>query len=363
MMIKDNLIMEEAGIEQVPYKQPGDTVKTITPRFDKSWGMSSAMPVLSVVIPVHNEATTLLELRHALQPVLESISLPWEVIFVDDGSVDHSLDLISGLCREDARYKAVVFSRNFGKEVALAAGLDLAAGKAVVLMDADMQHPPEVIVDFMVQWRAGFQNVYGVRQDREADGRIRGYLSLMFYALFERLSGTSLPAGAGDFRLLDRKAVEAINSFTERSRFTKGIYSWVGYRSIGVPFEVPVRRCGQSSFGIRSLLGFALDGIASFSMVPLRISALVGMSISLIAFFYVIVFFAKTIILGIDVPGFPTLVISTMLLSGAQLLSLGVIGEYIGRIYKEVKGRPLYVVSEMININKVSTPESTQVHR
>ncbi|MEE9321738.1 MAG: glycosyltransferase family 2 protein [Granulosicoccus sp.] len=363
MRDKDTLIMEETRNERAPYKRPGDAVHIVTPGIDKPRKMNSVTTVLSVVIPVHNEANTLLELRNTLQPVLDSIGMAWEVIFVDDGSVDRSLDMIATLCREDARYKAVVFSRNFGKEVALAAGMDLAAGRAVVLMDADLQHPPALIIEFIAQWRAGYQNVYGVRQDREADSRIRGYLSRMFYALFEKLSGTSLPAGAGDFRLLDRKAVETIKSFTERSRFTKGIYSWVGYRSIGVPFEVPVRSGGKSSFGIRSLLGFAMDGIASFSMVPLRISALVGLFISLVAFCYVIVFFTKTMIFGIDVPGFPTLVVSTMLLSGVQLLSLGVIGEYIGRIYKEVKGRPLYVISEMININKVSTAESAQVHR
>jgi glycosyltransferase involved in cell wall biosynthesis len=275
------------------------------------------------------------------------------VIFVDDGSTDGTLARLRTLHDRDRRCKAVSLSRNFGKEIAIAAGLSYAAGDAAVLMDADLQHPPELITEFVQQWRAGFDIVYGQRQDRNTDSFTRRWASRAFYAAFHKLSGTPLPKGAGDFRLLDRKAVDAMNRMRERGRFNKGLYAWMGFRSQGVPFVVPPRQgSGGTRWRPRQLLRFALDGIASFTTIPLRVWSYVGLLTSLFAFCYAMVFLVKTLIYGVDVPGFPSLIISVMFFAGVQLISLGVIGEYLGRMYEEIKGRPLFLVSEELGIGR-----------
>lgn len=308
---------------------------------------------LSVVVPVLNEERGLEPLVGRLVPVLEGLGLDWEVIFVDDGSVDGTLAKLRALHVQDRRLKAISLSRNFGKEVAVAAGLTYAAGDAAVLMDADLQHPPELIGDFVERWRAGFDIVYGRRLDRDNDGFIRRWASRAFYAAFHKLSGTPLPEGAGDFRLLDRKAVDAMNRIGERVRFNKGLYSWMGFRSVGVPFNVPPRQgSGGSRWRPRQLLRFGLDGIASFTTVPLRVWSYLGLVISLFAFCYAVFVLVETLIYGADVPGFPSLIISVMFFAGVQLISLGVIGEYLGRMYEEIKGRPLFLVSEELGIGR-----------
>lgn len=301
---------------------------------------------LTIVIPAFNEADNIRPLMAELVPVLEGLGLRWSVIFVDDGSRDETLALVRDLTESDERIGFLGLSRNFGKEVAIAAGLHHADGDAVVIMDADLQHPPKVIEEFVQLWLSGYQMVYGQRIDRDADSLPRRTFSRMFYSLFERLSGTRLPEGAGDFRLLDRKAVDALNSMPERARFTKGLYSWIGYRSVGVPFQIPPRESGESRFSISRLLTFAMDGLVSFSTMPLKVWSYLGLVISVVGFLYAAVLVFETLFFGIDVPGFPTIVVSIMLFSGVQLMSLGMIGEYIGRIYEEGKGRPLYFVAE-----------------
>jgi glycosyltransferase involved in cell wall biosynthesis len=289
--------------------------------------------------------------------VLESLGLDWQVIFVDDGSSDGTLAALRALNAEDARVRAVSLSRNFGKEVAIAAGLSYAHADAAVLMDADLQHPPEVIADFVAQWRAGFDVIYGQRRDRKSDSLAHRWAARAFYAAFRNLSGTMLPPGAGDFRLLDRKAVEAMNRMRERVRFNKGLYAWMGFRSIGVPFDVPVRPGkDRSRWRPRQLLRFGLDGIASFTTIPLRVWSYIGLATSLFALGYAMVFLIKTLIFGTDVPGFPTLIISVMFFAGVQLISLGVIGEYLGRMYEEIKGRPLFLVAEELGIEPAAAP-------
>jgi glycosyltransferase involved in cell wall biosynthesis len=306
---------------------------------------------LTVIVPVLNEERGVDPLIARLRPVLDGLDLDWDVIFIDDGSTDGTLVRLKAIHDREPRIKAISLSRNFGKEIAIAAGLKYVSADAAVLMDGDLQHPPEIISEFVRHWRSGYEVVYGQRRDRAADTLVHRWSARAFYAAFEKLSGTTLPAGAGDFRLLDRKAVDAMNRMRERVRFNKGLYAWMGFRSVGVPFDVPPRHdAGRSRWRPRQLLRFGLDGIASFTTIPLRVWSYVGLLISAFAFCYAMLFLIKTLLFGTDVPGFPTLVISVMFFSGVQLLSLGVIGEYLGRMYEEVKGRPLFLVSEELGI-------------
>jgi glycosyltransferase involved in cell wall biosynthesis len=308
-------------------------------------------PLISVVVPVLNEAAGLKALLDRLRPVLERIGA-WEIVFVDDGSSDGTLGLIRSAHATDPRIKAISFSRNFGKEIAIAAGLRYVRGDAAVIMDADLQHPPELIEEFVAKWRAGYQVVYGERLDRDADGALRRLLSRAFYRTFNALSKSDIPEGAGDFRLLDRRAIDAMNALNETSRFNKGLFSWIGFRSVGVPFVVPDRIHGPSRWNFRALVRFALDGLTSFSTLPLRVWSLLGLAISLTAFAGALVFLVRTLVYGADVPGFPSLIISVMIFSGVQLISLGVLGEYLGRVYEEVKARPLFIVAEEIGASR-----------
>ncbi len=305
---------------------------------------------LSVVIPVFNEARNLRPLIEALRPVLDREASGWEVIFVDDGSADDSLAVIRELNRIDARLRAVSFSRNFGKEIAIAAGLDHARGRAVAIMDADLQHPPAVLAIFLARWREGYGMVYGVRSDRNGESQIKRSFARAFYKLFERFGETRLPEGAGDFRLMDRKAVDALCAMGERARFSKGLYAWVGFKSVGVEFDVAARLHGATKFNFRKLFSFAFDGISSFSTVPLKIATYVGVVIAMFATGLATFYALRTLLFGTDLPGFPTLVVSIMFFSGIQLISLGLIGEYVGRIFAEVKRRPLYLVGEHVGI-------------
>lgn len=305
-------------------------------------------PELSVVIPVFNEAPNIAPLLARLLPVLESITPLFEVVFVDDGSADDTFGEIDKAHGSEPRLHALRFSRNFGKEIALAAGMDHARGRAVVLIDADLQHPPETIRTFVEKWREGYDMVYGQRVDRSSDGPVRRWLTERFYALFAKFGETPLPAGAGDYRLMDRKVVDALKRMGERARFTKGLYAWVGFKSLGVPFENADRLHGESKWGYGKLTRFAMDGLSSFSTLPLKLATYIGVGISIFAFTYAIAMFVRTLLFGADVPGFPSLIVSVMFFSGIQLTFLGVIGEYIGRIFAEVKRRPLYIVAEEI---------------
>jgi glycosyltransferase involved in cell wall biosynthesis len=329
------------------------------------WKLAVTVPPMAreritIIIPVLNETANIATLANRIVAVVQTLGIDWEVLFVDDGSSDDTLARIRALHNADRRFTAISLSRNFGKEIALAAGLAHARGDAAILMDADLQHPPETLAAFVARWREGYQVVYGQRLDRRTDGPTRRWLSRIYYKLYNALAKTDIPEGAGDFRLLDRKAIDAMNQLRETSRFNKGLFSWIGFRSIGVPYEVAPRSAGASRWQLRKLISFALDGITSFSTLPLRISSLLGLAISLTAFGYVIVFLAKTMVFGIDLPGFPTLVISVMLLSGVQLIVLGVIGEYLGRVYQEVKRRPLFLVADEVGLETPARLESRE---
>ena len=313
-----------------------------------SSGNPTGTPELSVIVPVFNEAENLDALVTRLVPVLERIAASHEILFIDDGSSDDSMVRLRAIHARDHRCRAVSFSRNFGKEIAIAAGLDQARGQAVVIIDADLQHPPEVIETFVARWREGYKNVYGTRVDRNADSPLRRVLTRRFYSLFETFGETGLPDGAGDFRLLDRQAVEALKSMPERARFSKGLYAWIGFKSVGVPFEVAERHAGTTKFSYGKLTRFALDGLMSFSTLPLKIWTYIGLGVSVFSLAMALYYILQTIFHGIDVPGYASLIVSITFFAGVQMLSLGILGEYIGRIFAEVKRRPLYLVAERL---------------
>jgi len=307
-----------------------------------------ARPQIGVVIPVYNEADNIEGLVRRLVPVLERVSTSFEVVFVDDGSRDGTMEALRRANAADPRLTAVSFSRNFGKEIAIAAGLDHCDADAVVIMDADLQHPPEVIEAFVAKWREGFKNVYGQRKDRMNESALRRMFARNFYKMFAMFGETPLPEGAGDFRLLDRQAVLALRAMGERARFSKALYAWIGFKSVGVPFDVAERASGVSKFDIGKLTRFALDGLMSFSTLPLMVWTYVGMIVSVISLAMALTFIVQTLVYGVDVPGYASLIVSVTFLGGIQLLSLGVLGEYIGRIFAEVKRRPLYLVAERL---------------
>jgi glycosyltransferase involved in cell wall biosynthesis len=321
--------------------------------------MSDASPPfqLSVVIPVFNEAANLAPLVARLAPVLEKETHAWEILFVDDGSTDAGIEEIRRLNAVEPRLRALSLSRNFGKEVAIAAGLDAAKGDAVIIMDADLQHPPEIIPEFIKRWREGHAIVYAQRGNRAYEGPMKRGFSRLFYRIFARLGETQLHEEAGDFQLFDRRAVDALRLLGERARFSKGLYSWIGFKSVGVPFEVGERLHGRSNYNYRKLLHFAWDGITSFSTVPLRVWTYLGFLISLGAVITALYFILEALVSGVKTPGFPTLIVAVTLLAGVQLMSLGMIGEYVGRIFAEVKRRPLYIIAERVGI-EASPPRS-----
>ena len=320
-------------------------------------------PALSVVLPMYNETRNLERLFPRLSIVLEGIGLSYEVICIDDGSRDSTLERLIAEHRRDPHVKVLALSRNFGKEVALTAGISHARGDAVVTMDADLQHPPEVIAEMVAKWREGFEVAYAVRRSRDTDSLRHRLGASVFYWLFRHLSETHLPSGAGDFRLMDRKVVDALNRLPERARFMKGLFAWVGFTQAPVPFDPAAREDGRSRWTLRRLWRFALDGVTSFSTLPLRIWTFVGMAIAVPSLCYGAYLVLDTLIEGIDVPGYASVMVAVLFLGGVQLLTLGIIGEYIGRIFNEVKHRPLYLVRARYGIEETSVTSEAPAHR
>lgn len=310
------------------------------------------MPVLTIVVPVKDEEDAIAPFVERVKSALALIDDPaatsFEILFVDDGSSDSTLDEIRRANTSDPRVRAVSFSRNFGKEAALSAGLDEARGAAVVPMDVDLQDPPEALGDMISRWREGFEIVYGVRTDRETDSLPKRLTADLYYRAHNRLSNDKIPEHAGDFRLLDRKVVEVIRSMPERTRFMKGLFAWAGFRQASVSYSRQPRQVGDTKFSYWKLWTFAIDGITSASTVPLRVWSYVGGIVALLALVYALFVVIRTIILGIDVPGYASLMVAVLFLGGLQLLSLGILGEYVGRILTETKQRPLYIVREQV---------------
>ncbi len=304
-------------------------------------------PLLSVVVPVFNEAGGIGALLARLLPVLESIGSRWEIVFVNDGSTDASMEVLIGTSAAEPRIKAIELSRNFGKEIALTAGLDYASGDVVIPMDADLQHPPELIPEMVQRWQQGYDIVTAVHRRRTDEGAARRLLAWVFYRIMAGLSRTPIPDGAGDFRLLSRRAVDALKRLPERTRFMKGLVAWVGFKQSVVQFDRAARQLGVTRWSIWRLWNFALDGLFAFSSAPLKVWGYVGFAIALPALLYAIYLIARTLVLGVDIPGYASLIVGMLFLGGIQLISLGVMGEYLARVYDEVKERPLYLVRSL----------------
>ena len=304
-------------------------------------------PTYSLVIPVYNEVAVLPTLFERLEPLLDALDEPAEVLLVDDGSSDGSWDAMTELGRKDDRFKLVRLSRNFGHQLAITAGLDLACGDATIVMDADLQDPPEVVLEMAKRWREGYDVVYGVRDEREGETRFKQMTASAFYRLFSRMTDFDVPHDVGDFRLVDRRALDAFRTMRENNRYVRGMFGWIGFRQTGVAYRREARAAGTTKYPLRKMLRFATDGIVSFSTTPLRFALNVGFVVSALAFLFGIAALIAKIAGLYSVSGLASLVVLTAFLGGVQLVVLGVMGEYIGRIHEEVKARPLYLVREL----------------
>lgn len=312
---------------------------------------SALRPTLSVVVPMHNEAEVIDAMMARLLPVLEATGERFEVICVDDGSTDATATLIAEAHGHDHRIKLLKLSRNFGKENAMTAGIEWSSGAAVIIIDADLQDPPELIAAMIEKWREGYDVVCGRRTSRKQDSWAKRTTALMFYRIINSMSRVSLPENVGDFRLLDRRVVEALNRLRERNRFMKGLFAWVGFRTAYIPYERPERHAGTSKFPYWRLWNFALDGITGFSTLPLRVSGYLGLVTALFAACYAIFLILRTLIDGVGLPGYASIMVAILFLGGVQLVVLGVIGEYLGRMYEEAKQRPLYFLDEALGFS------------
>lgn len=303
-------------------------------------------PLLSLVVPVFNEEESIDLFLSTVVPLLERNGVRFEIVFVNDGSLDDTFARLFHRSRADRRIRIVNLSRNFGKEAALTAGIDHARGDILVPMDIDLQDPPELIGSFIARWREGYDIVYGIRSARHTDTRAKRVSAGWFYRVFNSMSPVRIPPNVGDFRLVDRRAVEVLRQLPERNRFMKGLFAWVGFNSVGVPYERPERAAGTSKFNLWRLWNFAIDGVVSFSTAPLRAWFYVGLVIATVAVLYALFIVTRVLIFGVDTPGYASLLIAILLMGAIQLLSLGIIGEYLGRTYLETKQRPLYLVRD-----------------
>jgi dolichol-phosphate mannosyltransferase len=303
--------------------------------------------VYSIVIPVHNEQEMLPRLRERLTSLLDALDGESEVILVDDGSTDASYALMRQLHDHDFRFKILHLARNFGHQIAITAGMDLASGQAVVIMDADLQDPPEVVLEMAQRWREGYEIVYGVRVDRTTDTWFKRTTAKVFYRLMGRLSEVDIPAEVGDFRLVDRRAIEAFKSMREGSRYVRGMFAWMGFKQIGVPYTRQERAAGETKYPFRKMLRLATDGMVGFSRAPLRLVLHAGLLVAATAVLGGVTAVALWLSGIYLVPGWASVVVAVTFLGGTQLAVMGMIGEYLGRTYEESLGRPLYVVSAM----------------
>jgi dolichol-phosphate mannosyltransferase len=305
-----------------------------------------ATPIISIIAPNYNEAGSVQEFYRRIKETMESIGEPWELVWVDDGSTDDSTEAIRELARQDVRVRPVIFARNFGHQIAVTAGTDYARGQAVIIMDSDLQDPPEVIPQMIDKWKEGYEVVYAQRTEREGESWFKLFTASLFYRLIYRITDVDIPLDTGDFRLLDRKVVNVINQMRERHRFLRGMSVWVGFRQTGVQYKRAARFSGETKYPLKKMVKFASDAITGFSYFPLQMATYLGFfsaGISILAIPVVIVlrlagsraFFGQA-----------TTLIAVLFLGGVQLISLGILGEYIGRIYDEAKGRPLYIVRE-----------------
>lgn len=317
---------------------------------------SELRPTLSIVVPLYNEEDVLQEFHQRTRKILDEIGARAEILYVNDGSRDRSLSMLSNLSEMDPSVSVVNLSRNFGKEIALTAGLDHSHGEAVVLIDADLQHPPELIPKLIERWREGFDVVYATRTARHGETPLKKLMAKYFYRILHRISEVAIPRDTGDYRLLSRRAVEALIQLREQHRFMKGLFAWIGFPQTSVPYDQDPRFAGETKWSYWKLWNFAIEGITSFTTMPLRIASYLGLVTSVVAFLYAIWIVFKTLAWGEPVAGYPSLMVAILFLGGIQLAALGVIGEYLGRTFNETKRRPLYFVesyrpAQVLNIS------------
>lgn len=303
-------------------------------------------PVLSFVVPCYNEATNIRSLYDRILSVMTARPETWECIFVNDGSRDGTLDILTVLQDEDVRIRLIDLSRNFGKEAALTAGLDHARGEAAIPLDADLQDPPELVPDLIAKWREGFDVVNATRLSRVGERWIKRASAHAFYRVFNRISQVPIPEDTGDFRLLSRPVLDVLRQLPERRRFMKGLFTWVGFRTTSVSYHRAPRGGGETTWNYVRLWRFALDGILSFSDAPLRVASYLGVTISFLSFLYALDLLIRTLLFGNPVKGYPSIMVALLFLGGVQLLALGIIGEYLARVYDESKRRPLYIIKD-----------------
>jgi glycosyltransferase involved in cell wall biosynthesis len=318
--------------------------------------MTEQKPTISIICPCYNEEQVVSLFMERITTVLQQTEYDYEVILINDGSKDNTLSVIKQLQQQDAHIRVVNLSRNFGKEAALTAGIDLARGEVLIPIDADLQDPPELIHDFLEKWREGYDVVVAKRADRSTDSWAKKFSAEMFYKFHNAVAQVDIPENVGDFRLINRRVVNAIQLLPENQRFMKGIFSWVGFKTAVVEYKREAREAGETSFNGWKLWNFALDGITSFSTAPLRIWLYIGSFISALAFIYGSFTVVKTLIYGIDAPGYASTITIMLFLGGVQLIGIGVMGEYIGRLYMESKRRPTYIIEE----DSISTPSNVK---
>jgi glycosyltransferase involved in cell wall biosynthesis len=306
---------------------------------------------ISCIVPVYNEEAVAEAFFSQLQALLHTLTNHFEIVVVDDGSRDSTVAKLTQL-PSSYNIKLLALSRNFGKENALTAGLEHCSGDVAIILDSDFQHPLETIPTFLNHWAEGYEMVYGIRENRDNESSFKRNFAKLFYWIMAKITKIDIPNNAGDFRLLDRKVVNSLNQFQERSRFMKGLYAWVGFKRIAVPFKVQDRAAGKSSWGLGRLTELAITGITSFSDIPLRVWGFVGFIISSISLIYAIYIVTVTLLYGADLPGFPSIIVALMFFGGIQLLSIGILGEYIARIFSEVKQRPKYIIEKKFGFEK-----------
>lgn len=311
-----------------------------------------ARPTLSLVLPIYNEEEVIPELHVRLQEFLAQLGLPSEVVFVNDGSKDRSMELLRGIAKSEPRYRILSFARNFGHQTAITAGIDYARGAAVVVMDADLQDPPEVVLQMVAKWREGYDVVYGKRGKREGETWFKLFTAKWFYRVFAAMIPIQVPLDTGDFRLMSRRVVVALRALRETHRFVRGMVAWVGFKQTAVIYDRPGRFAGETKYPLKKMLRFAIDGITSFSVLPLRFATYLGMLISVMSVCVAVWAVVAHFFMHATVPGWTASVVLTSLLAAVQLLMIGILGEYIGRIYEQVKNRPLYVVGDTVNLGK-----------
>ncbi len=303
---------------------------------------------ISILVPMYNEEAVIPQFFPAIHEVMKKVDVEYSIICVDDGSKDNTLNLLLEQAEQDPRVQVVAFSRNFGKEAAMTAAVDYADGDAAIPIDADLQDPPELIIDMVEKWREGFDVVYAKRISRDTDTAMKRNSAGSFYKVFNRLSQLQIPENVGDYRLMDRKVIDALKRLPEKDRFMKGLFCWPGFKSTTVEFERLERTAGDTKFNYWKLWNFALSGITSFSTMPIRMGVYLGLLVSFTAFIFGIWTIIKTVLMGIDVPGYASLMVVMLFLGGIQLFFLGLMGEYIGRVYMEVKNRPIYIVAQEV---------------